>query len=121
MPNRSLRVCSTPGCPGLVVGRGGKCPACAKQYERRRGTAKGRGYGAEWRRARAEHLARHPICVDPYGRHNQRGERVAATVVDHVVPKRRGGRDDPRNYQSLCASCHTEKIARETGVRGMGI
>lgn len=104
-----------------MAGRGSKCPAHAKQYERLRGTATARGYGAGWRRTRAEYLATHPICVDPFGQHKQRGERVAATVVDHMVPKRRGGADAWGNYQSLCVSCHTEKIARETGLRGMGV
>ena len=98
-----------------MAGRGRKCPAHARQYERRRGTATQRGYGAPWRRQRAEHLAAHPYCADPLGYHARRGERVAATLVDHIVPKRQGGSDEPSNCQSLCARCHGVKIVKEGG------
>lgn len=31
--------------------------------------------------------------------------------IDHIVPKKHGGADEPSNLQLLCASCH----ARKTG------
>jgi 5-methylcytosine-specific restriction protein A len=36
-----------------------------------------------------------------------------ATDVDHITPKRLGGRDDMANLQALCHSCHTRKTMRE--------
>ncbi len=36
-----------------------------------------------------------------------------ATDVDHIVPKVRGGSDDERNLQSLCAAHHRVKTARQ--------
>jgi len=39
-----------------------------------------------------------------------------ASHVDHKVPIARGGAGlDPRNLQSLCASCHSRKTARTDG------
>jgi 5-methylcytosine-specific restriction endonuclease McrA len=41
---------------------------------------------------------------------------VAATNVDHIVPRRRGGADlDPTNVQAMCASCHSAKTAIRDG------
>ncbi|MCZ2288563.1 MAG: HNH endonuclease [Anaerolineales bacterium] len=42
---------------------------------------------------------------------------MVATMVDHIVPLRRGGRDDETNYQSLCVSCHNVKTSID-GSRG---
>ena len=61
-------------------------------------------YGARWRKARAEHLAKHPLCKD----HAERGVVVEARVVDHIQPHK----GDlvlfwsRANWQSLCTSCH---------------
>jgi len=32
---------------------------------------------------------------------------------DHVIPRHRGGTDDPSNIQFLCANCHQDKTAIE--------
>jgi 5-methylcytosine-specific restriction protein A len=72
-----------------------------------------RGYGALWRRLARLFLASHPLCVDPYRRHQER--LVAANQVDHITPRRRGGSDDGSNLQALCASCHAYKTARYDG------
>lgn len=62
-------------------------------------------YGtALWARLRAQQLRDEPLCKY----HNQMGEVVAATVVDHVKPHR-GDRNlafDSDNLQSLCEGCH---------------
>lgn len=69
-----------------------------------------------WRKARRKYLDANPLCV-------QCGENDVvnvATVVDHIVPINKGGESlDESNYQSLCASCHNAKSAKENG-RGMG-
>ncbi len=85
-----------PHCPGLV--RNGVCSMCgpvvqAQAYDRDRGTAAQRGYGARWRKLRTMYIRQHPACV-------MCGK--PATDIDHILPKRRGGTDDPSNLQSLC-------------------
>lgn len=99
----------------------------------RRGTAASRGYGYRWRLARADHLRRNPLCV----RHRERGELVAASVVDHKEPpklaKAKASGDpaqiaaawklfwDPDNWQSLCKHCHdSDKQRLEKSGRVIG-
>ncbi len=66
---------------------------------------------AAWRRTRDAFLREHPLCHACEGR----GRFVPAVVVDHVTPLKAGGaRFDVSNLQSLCASCHNRKTARET-------
>jgi 5-methylcytosine-specific restriction protein A len=62
-------------------------------------------YGGRWRKARLAYLAKHPLCR----RHQERGEIVAATVVDHIVPHKGDMKlfwDSKNNWQSLCKHCH---------------
>lgn len=91
---------------------GARCGAHVARREERPSAAR-RGYGARWRRVRAMFLAAHPICCDPFGLHSERV--VAATDVDHVVPRRRGGADVEDNFQSLCHGCHSHKTQLELG------
>ena len=65
-----------------------------------------RGYGAEWRRIRAEHLACHPYCATC---------GAPGTHVDHAVARERGGTDDVGNLQTLCARHHSRKTAQMDG------
>lgn len=45
-----------------------------------------------------------------------REDRVsAATSVDHIKPKAKGGTDDPGNLQSICGSCREQKDAMDRG------
>lgn len=63
-----------------------------------------RGYGYKWQKAREGFLKKNPLCVD----HEARGQVVAATVVDHIVPHR-GDMElfwDSDNWQPLCKLCH---------------
>jgi 5-methylcytosine-specific restriction protein A len=74
-------------------------------------TAHARGYGAHWQRLRAVVLGREPLCRPC----SQRGKTTAATQVDHVTPKARGGTDDDQNLQPICAACHAAKTRDERG------
>jgi 5-methylcytosine-specific restriction protein A len=58
-----------------------------------------------WRKARKRHLDEHPLCVLC----ERQGITTAATVVDHIK-EHKGDYDlfwDAKNWQSLCASCHS--------------
>lgn len=41
----------------------------------------------------------------------------AGNEVDHIKPLAQGGTDDDDQLQTLCASCHADKTAREQGYR----
>jgi 5-methylcytosine-specific restriction enzyme A len=107
MPDRAARPCLKPHCPGLVRKR--ICSICGpvvreQAYDRERGTASQRGYGARWQRLRKMYLRQHPVCTlcgQP------------ATDVDHILPKRRGGSDNWSNLQALCPGCHARKTNQE--------
>ena len=74
-----------------------------------------RGYDAEWRKARAEHLKREPLCRECA----REGVVMRGEEVDHVVPHR-GDMSlfwDPSNWQSLCKRHHSTKTAREVNAR----
>jgi 5-methylcytosine-specific restriction protein A len=73
-----------------------------------------RGYGGDWRRVRAWHLAHHPLCEDC----EERGDVVEATEVDHVERLRDVKTHDGDNLRSLCKSCHSKKTVRVDG--GLG-
>jgi 5-methylcytosine-specific restriction protein A len=106
----SLRVCNVDGCPELVEG-GGKCDrhrkAARRRSDRGRPPSSQRGYGAEWRRVRAEAL---PPDVELLCEDESRCS-ARATEVHH----RDGNPDnnDPGNHQRLCKPHHSRKTARE--------
>lgn len=65
---------------------------------------------SRWKRIRASHLAREPLCRAC----KERGRLEAARIVDHISPIRSGGDPfDDANLQSLCWSCHSEKSIKE--------
>ena len=89
-----------------------------RESDDRRGTAQQRGYTSKWQAYRLHFLRHHPLCR----LHEERGEVVAATVVDHIVPHK-GDRQrfwDKANHQALCKPCHDAKTAREDGGFGRG-
>lgn len=53
-----------------------------QQHDRRRGSARARGYDARWDRAASLHLRLHPLCVGCQAI----GMIVEADLVDHVEP-----------------------------------
>jgi len=119
VPKRPPHPCAVHGWVLVPVGAG--CPECAGQpaLERPRDTrpnAARRGYGRAHREMRDDLLRRRPWCADPFGLH--RGRRVKATIRDHVMPLRLGGKDDKSNQQPLCNGCHAHKTAMDRGGRG---
>lgn len=92
-----------------VAGSENRCPECrARSPLDDRQSAARRGYDRAWERTRLLILARDVFCRDPEGR----GCVRAATEVDHVLPRRSGGSDDPGNLQGLCSACHKRKTRR---------
>lgn len=121
MPVKPGRACSRSGCPGVV--KDGVCSVCgplhpnmdSRQYDRQRGTASQRGYGAHWRKVRARVLSKHPLCAECL----KHGIVAAATDVHHVIAKRNGGLDSEDNLEPLCHACHS-RITREEMHQGVG-
>ena len=107
MPTAPPSPCTYPGCHQLSDSA--RCAEHTRAYNRRRGSASKRGYGRRWQRTRAAQLQREPWCREC----RREGYTRPATQVDHIVPKARGGTDDPSNLQSLCGSHHSRKTALE--------
>lgn len=90
-------------------------PFSAKQHRATepapRATSTERGYGYDWQRLRALHIAEHPLCAAC----EQEGLVEPAVDVDHVIPH--CGDDalrlDPTNLRSLCKRHHGIKTARD--------
>ena len=84
-----------------------------------RASASERGYNWRWTKARNTFLKSNPLCRI----HEQRGQIVAATVVDHIVPHK-GDQAlfwDTGNWQPLCKVCHdSTKQAEERGTLRVG-
>lgn len=119
---RPKRPCGKVGCPTLVKPPERYCAAHRREdeehqrerereYDRHRGSAHQRGYGATWRKKRRAYLQRNPLCVECL----RQGRVKPATDVDHIISRRRGGTDDESNLQALCHSCHSRKTNREDG------
>lgn len=112
----SLKPCATPGCPYTTQNR--HCTHCVAKGIVHVKTHTRRLFDAmyqtpEWRRYSEDYRRKHPLCVNPYHRHD--GVLVAVHAVDHVTPHR-GNRAlfwDPKNHQSLCKDCHAWKSNRE--------
>jgi hypothetical protein len=134
MPDRPLRACA--GRCGRLVLRG-RCPDCARPYERDRGSAAARGYDGRWIAFRLAWLVRLvesqpmilPVCgaVLPGGpvttdsRCRQAGLLTYASAdgsslhLDHEPSLQPWERSitarvcDPFRVQLLCAECHGAK------------
>jgi 5-methylcytosine-specific restriction protein A len=120
MPRRAPRPCAVPGCPNLVYA-GSRCDKHLLPKDRTRETvrasASSRGYGPEWTKKRDAYARAHPWCEDPYGIHQ--GQLVRMKIVDHIIPRRQGGKDEKNNFRSLCQTCHNYKTAHD-GSRQQG-
>lgn len=107
MPTQVRTLCREPGCPRPSIGNG-HCSAHNRAYDRARGTATARGYGADWRRLRLRILERDPHCMEP-------GCFAPSTDADHITARRKGGSDDPANLRGICHSHHSSKTATKDG------
>lgn len=114
MPQKPPRICSRPGCRGLV--RDDVCSACGPvkrsgwQSDRERGNRHERGYDSRWVRLRDAYLAQHRLCE----RCEAEGRTALAEQVHHVDGF--DGLDDPKrldwdNLQALCEECHNQITA----------
>lgn len=117
MPSRPPRPCAVTGCSRLVHS-GSRCDEhrLPTLRDARQSSAQ-RGYDHRWREVRNRYIKDHPLCRDPHGLHLS--QRIPATMVDHIIPKRQGGSDADSNLQSLCNRCHAHKTARD-GSKGRG-
>lgn len=112
MPMSPRTPCLHPGCPALVNrGDKGRCPehrmASYKADRDHRGTPQERGYTAQYKKARAMHLRRNPLCFD-CGR--------AATMVHHVRPIADGG--DALAFDNMMSLCVADHAMRHAKVEG---
>jgi 5-methylcytosine-specific restriction protein A len=111
-------VCRSPGCGQAHKNKNGHCDthkAQATAYRHTKTTSQ-RGYGAAWQRVRLVALKRDYHLCQPC---KANSHITAATEVDHVVPKYRGGTDAIGNLQSICKACHKIKSISES-VEGRG-
>lgn len=49
------------------------------------------------------------LCVPCF----EEGRYTEAAEVDHVVPRSKGGTNDPKNLRAICTDCHEAKSKRE--------
>jgi len=106
MPNLPLQPCTMPGCKNTA--KKGRCKQHRAAAERERGSSNQRGYTYRWQKVRKFVLSHNPICEVC----RRDGRSTAATEVDHILPKRKGGTDLLSNLQALCKSCHSAKTAK---------
>lgn len=114
---RAKRVCSTPGCPELTDT--GRCPACRLEAERKRGTARQRGYDRRHENTfRHQVLLRDPLCVCRDESHPHGPQCLAPSLhADHHPRDRqelvRLGLDpyDPQFGRGTCGPCHSRSTA----------
>lgn len=72
-----------------------------------RPSASRRGYGADWRKLRADQPKTPCIdCATPWSPSHH---------LDHVTPRARGGTDHPSNLTWRCRRCHSAKTATSDG------
>lgn len=105
------KMCAHPGCSSRAAAGESRCAEHLKvqrqkeaerqeQYDRRRGTAKSRGYGKEWRKVRDAKLRKEPLCYIC----RREGRITGAAVVHHRDGNPHNNNEN--NLMSLCRDCH---------------
>ena len=112
MARKPLRPCRHPGCGELT--REGWCPKHKpREAARRESAGWHRWYSLPiW----TDDLRPMQLLLEPWCREcAQRGLRVRATDVDHIVDHKGdwGKFTDRSNLESLCHPCHSRKTMRE--------
>ena len=81
--------------------------------QRKRASARARGYDRDWHELRTAHLIDEPWCRACAAQ----GIDRRAALVDHIesISVRPDLRLDPSNLQSLCWPCHNAKTIRYDG------
>ena len=73
-----------------------------------------RGYGRAWELVRDVAMNRDcglcQVC-------RRAGTATAATEVDHIIGKAKGGTDELSNLQAICRSCHKAKTMADEGYK----
>lgn len=122
MPSTALKPCSHPGCSALIA-NGSRCdqhktvkPNSFADPER--GSRHDRGYGYAWEQRRQRILKRDAglcqACL-ANGIVNYCAGKKYGAHVDHIIPRSKGGSEKDSNLQTLCATCHRQKTAKEGG------
>ncbi len=94
--------CAYRGCPNLaIIGRS----YCLKHYVAWEGRRGFEGYKGDYLANRAVTLREEPIC-------RMCGQRPSVTV-DHIIPKSRGGSDEPSNLRGACQACHNKRSQQQ--------
>ncbi|MGR3823870.1 MAG: HNH endonuclease signature motif containing protein [Salipiger marinus] len=116
MPSRGPRIC---GC-GRRVDPVARCECEArrkaerdKRHDAKRGNSSQRGYGGTWERLAAR-WKKGKLCAWPGCDRGPLGSPAKAEHVDHIIPHRHDPalRDDPKNWQGLCAHHHNSAKQR---------
>jgi 5-methylcytosine-specific restriction endonuclease McrA len=103
-----VRLCPACGCHLPYPGRG-KCKDCQREYERKRGTRRQRGYTDAWLRIVKVAIRQQPYCSVP-------GCTSTDLTGDHRVPLSKGGTSTLENIQVLCRRHNSAKRDRVTPV-----
>lgn len=119
MPMRAPRLCAC----GKRVPGGARCACEAKRdaerkarFDKTRPNSSQRGYGGTWERKAKAFLARpeNRLCRWPRCDLGPGGTPALAAHVDHVIAHKGDPalRDDPANWQGLCAHHHNSAKQR---------
>ena len=115
MPSSPPSSCLHPGCPALT--KRGYCEAHLRPPEvreskyKKSATQKAFYNSPYWQSLRDRQLVDNPWCV--YQLSDGSPCNRAATEVDHIIPRSKGGTDTSDNFQSLCHSHHSKKTCKE--------
>ena len=118
-PTHHLRYCTHPGCSQKV--RSGYCAEHQPQVRATQQRFVKGNYGRPWRRIREQFLHdSYPWFCAIKSPHCEALNQLLTkdqVEVDHIVPHRGNAalRDDMRNLQISCKSCHSVKTATEVG------